>query len=398
MTGLVRLLFGYYRVRIRGAAPETALYRLTQDHIPFWDIERVDDFSSDISIQKKNWEQVSAVAERVQEGAELLGEHGLFCHFRGLKKRKLFVFSVLLCFGLAYLLPNFVWCLHVEGNVTVPEQQILRELQELGIGFGTWGPSIVPQDLKNQMLNRVPALEWLTVNQSGGLATVVVRERQPSTGIVDRRRVTNLIASRDCILTRIEVLSGQAVCEAGQSVRTGELLVSGYADWEHCIQATRALGEIYGRTWRRQDAVIPAGWDFQSGLIGTHTRCALLIGRRRINLFQNSGIWCPECDKMVTYHQLSLPGGYSFPLTLVVETAVERTVTSGGLKQREAEAVLKAGTAAAVQADMVAGEIVREDLKVRRTGGVYELTGVYECHEMVARTAPAILMESEDNE
>lgn len=398
MTGLVRLLAGYYRIRVRGAAPELALYRLTQAHIPFWDIDRVDDFASDISIHRKDLEQVTEIAERVQEGAELLGEHGLLCHFRGLKKRKIFVLSVFLCFGLAYLLPNFVWCLHVEGNVSVPEQQIQRELQELGVGFGTWGPSIVPQDLKNKMLNRVPALEWLTVNQSGGLATVSVRERQPAGSIVDRRQVTNLVASRDCILTRIEVLSGQSVCKTGQSVRAGELLVSGYADWEHCIQATRSLGEIYGRTWRRQRAVIPADWDFQSGSGAVHTRYAIMFGRKRINFFQNSRIWYPECDKMVMYRQLTLPGGYSFPLTLVVETARERTVTSGELKPREAEAVLKSGTETAARADMVAGEIVREDLSVRRGEGVYELTGVYECHEMVARTAPAILMESEDNE
>lgn len=397
MTGLVRLLAGYYRIRVRGAAPELALYRLTQAHIPFWDIVRTDDFASDISIRRKDWDQVTAIVSRVQEGADLLGEHGLLCHFRGLKKRKLFVLSVLLCLGLAYLLPNFVWCLHVEGNVVVPEQQILRELQELGVGFGTWGPSIVPQDLKNQMLNQVPALEWLTVNQSGGLATVVVRERQPASAIVDRRQVTNLIASRDCIVTKMEVFSGQAVCKTGQSMRAGELLVSGYADWEHCIQATRSLGEIYGRTWRQQRAVIPADWDFQSDSGGTHTRYALLLGRKRINFFQNSGIWYPECDKMVMYRQLTLPGGYSFPLTLVVETARERTVTAGELKQREAEDTLKTGTAAAARSDMVAGEIVREDLKVRRGSGVYELTGVYECHEMVARTAPAILMESEDN-
>lgn len=398
MTGLVRLLAGYYRVRVRGAAPELALYRLTQAHIPFWDIERVDDFSSDISIRRKDLERVMEIARRVQEGAELLGEHGLLCHFRGLKKRKIFVLSVFLCFGLAYLLPNFVWCLHVEGNVSVPEQRILRELQELGVGFGTWGPSITPQDLKNKMLNQVPELEWLTVNQSGGLASVSVREREPSGSIVDRRRVTNLVASRDCILTRIEVLSGQSVCKTGQSVRAGQLLVSGYTDWEHCIQATRALGEIYGRTWRRQWAVIPAEWDFQSGSGVTHTRYALMLGRRRINFFQNSGIWRPECDKMVEYRQLTLPGGYSFPLTLVIETAVERTVAPGELEPREAEAVLKSGTAAAARAGMIAGEIVREDLKVRRGEGVFELTGVYECHEMVARTAPAILMESEDNE
>lgn len=398
MMGLVRLLFGFYRIRIHGAAPELALNRLTEARVPFWDIRRVDDFSSDVSIWKKDMEQVSAITERVQEGAELLGEHGLLCHFRGLKKRKLFVLAVFLCLGLAYLLPNFVWCLTVEGSRQVSEQQILRELRELGVGFGTWGPSIVPQDLKNKILNRIPALEWLTVNQSGGLATVIVREREPAGKIVDRRQVTNLIASRDCIITRMEVLSGQAVCETGQSVRAGGLLVSGYADWEHCIQATRALGEIYGRTWRRQRAVVPVEWQRLAAAGSSHTRYALLLGRSRINFFQNSGIWYPECDKMVAYRQLTLPGGHTFPLTLVVETAVERAPSPLELKPREAEAILRDGTAAAVRADMVAGEIVRDNLEIRRAGGVYELAGSYECHEMVARTAPAILTESEDSQ
>ncbi len=395
MSGLVRLLFGFYRIRVRGAAPELALYQLTRSHIPFWDIERIDDFASDISIRRRDYNTVREIVSRTQEGAELLSEHGLFCHFRGLKKRKLFVVTVFLCFGLAYLLPNFVWCLHVEGNERVAEETILRELRELGVGFGTWGPSIVPQQIKNQMLGRVPELEWLTINRSGGLATVVVRERSPSGRVVDRREVTNLVAGRDCIVTRMEVLSGQPVCEVGQSVRAGSLLVSGYADWEHCIQATASIGEIYGRTWRRQNAVIPIKWGVSTGQGPSHRRFALLLGRKRLNFYENSGIWHPECAKMTEYYPLTLPGGHTFPLTLIVETATERKLEAAELPSGEAEKLLRDGTAAAARREMIAGEIIRESLTVRKKGGVYELTGSYECHEMVARTAPAIQMESE---
>ncbi len=393
MTELIRLLAGYYRVRVRGAAPETALYRLTQAHIPFWDIARIDDFTSDISIRRRDLQAVQALAERVQDGAELLSEHGLLCHFRGLKRRKLFVLSVFLIFAAAYILPNFIWCLRVEGNERVPSERILRELAELGVGFGTWGGDIAPQELKDQMLNRIPELEWLTVNRSGALATVVVRERQEGGPVVDRRRVTNLVASRDCIITRMEILSGQPVHQAGDSVRAGELLVSGYADWEHCVQATLSLGEVYGRTWRRQKAVTPVEWDFKAASGGSQRRYALLLGRKRINFFQNSGIWRPECDKMTVYHPLTLPGGLVFPLTLVVETATERTLETKALGRTAASRLLKDGTAAAARADMVAGEIVRDNLKLRRGAGVYELTGSYECHEMVARSAPAIFWE-----
>ena len=36
--------------------------------------------------------------------------------------------------------------------------------------------------------------------------------------------------------------------DRGQAVRQGQLLVSGYCDWDGRIQATRAYGEIYAQT------------------------------------------------------------------------------------------------------------------------------------------------------
>ena len=395
MTGLFRFLAGYYRVGIHGAAPELALNRLVHERIPFWDLKRIDDFTSEISIKKKNFERVQHLASKAQNEATFLQEYGFFCHFRGLKKRKAFVAAVFLIMLSVYVSTGFVWCLRVEGNNAVPSEHILRELEDLGVHFGTPGRAIVSQDLKNRMLVKIPELEWLTVNRSGGLATVVVRERNQVPKRVDRQLVTNMIAQRDCIITNMEVLSGQAVCQPGDTVHQGELLISGYTDLEHCTEATRALGEVYGRTWREQNAVIPAEYQEKGKVGATHRRYALLIGRKRINLYGDSGIWDNSCDKMTVYHPLSLPGGYTFPITLVEEIYTERTVTAQSMTPAEADDILIQGTAEAVRKDMVAGEIVKETLHVERDGGVYRLTGTYECHEMVARSAPAILLESE---
>ena len=86
----------------------------------------------------------------------------------------------------------------------MPSAQILRELQELGVGFGTYGPSIKPQELKNQMLLRIPKLQWLTVQQSGMCARVVVRERPDKEAVLDRKAPTDVIAARAGVLTRVE--------------------------------------------------------------------------------------------------------------------------------------------------------------------------------------------------
>ena len=397
MTELVQRLMGSCRLEITAAAPELVLNRLSREKLPFWGLLRKDPFTVEITVRSRDLERAKKLIAAAMGEVQLRRETGLPVLLRHLRRRKAFVAAVTVILAAVYVSTLFVWCIRVEGNETVPDQAILQELAELGVGFGTWGGDIKPQNLKNQMLNRIPELEWLTVNKDGGLATVVVRERPKEPEVIDRRLVTNLVASRDCLVTEMEVLSGGAACQPGDTVRAGELLISGYQDLEFCTRVTRALGEVYGRTWREQNAVIPAETLWKTGSGGTERRFALLLGRKRINLYGDSGISLDRCDKMIVYHTLTLPGGYTFPVTLVEERSVERTLESGTLVLSQAEALLRDSTRQAVVDDMIAGEILGDDLSIRREGGVYRLTGSYECQEMVARAAPAILSESEGN-
>lgn len=395
MLDLFRRIKGFYRVCIYGAAPERTLNRLTAAHVLFWDVERVDAFTYCVSVEKRKFEKLQTICARTQSQVELLGEIGLLCHFRGLKHRKAFVTAVVFILAIVFVLPNYIWCIGVEGNASIPDRMILRELETLGIGFGTWNHSIVPQELKNQMLNRIPQLEWLTINYNGGLATVLVREREPTPAVIDQNRVTNLIATQDCVIDDMEVLSGRAVCQLGETVQKGQILVSGYTDLEHCTQATLSLGEIYGRTWRQQNAVLPAKYGSKVYTGQHQVRYSILAGKKRINLFGNGGIWGDGCDKIISYHQLTLPGGYAFPITLIAETAIDRGIVQADMGMMNAETILKEGTAATVKAQMVAGKIVKDNLKTQKKGDLYLLSGTYECREMVARSVPAILFESE---
>ena len=397
MTEWVQNIIGSCRLEITAAAPELVLNRLTREQLPFWGLLRKDPFTVEITVRRRDLEAAEKWVTCAMGESKLLRETGLPVLLRGLRHRKAFAAAVGLILVFAYVSTLFVWCIRVEGNETVPDQAILRELAELGIGFGTWGGNITPQELKNQMLNRIPQLEWLTVNKDGGLATVVVRERSEVPAVIDRRVVTNLVASQDCLITEMEVLSGGAACQPGDTVREGELLISGYQDLEFCTRVTRALGEVYGRTWRQQNVVIPAEVFRKTDSEGTKRRFSLLIGKKRINLYGDSGISGDTCDKMIVYHTLTLPGGYTFPLTLVEERTTERTLEAETLLLSEVETTLRDGTEQAVMDDMIAGEILGDNLRIRREGSLYRLTGTYECHEMVARAAPAILSESEGN-
>lgn len=78
--------------------------------------------------------------------------------FGGLRKRPALLILLAAAITAGIVVPKYVFFYEVEGNEAVPSAQILRELRELGVGFGTYGPSIKPQELKNQMLLRIPKL------------------------------------------------------------------------------------------------------------------------------------------------------------------------------------------------------------------------------------------------
>lgn len=157
--------------------PEWCLQRLAKARVPFHFCGKPDAFTAGIWILRRDEARVTRLVRAAGCECHVEERGGFPAIFGGLQRRLWLPVLLLAAAAAAVIVPKFVFFYTVEGNETVPSAQILRELQELGVGFGTYGPSIKPQELKNQMLLRIPKLQWLTVQQSGMRAVVVVRER-----------------------------------------------------------------------------------------------------------------------------------------------------------------------------------------------------------------------------
>ena len=56
--------------------------------------------------------------------------------------------------------PSRVWFVEVEGNETVPARKILLAAEECGVKFWAKSGEIRSEQVKNQILNLVPELQW----------------------------------------------------------------------------------------------------------------------------------------------------------------------------------------------------------------------------------------------
>lgn len=397
MRALVFFLRGYAIVELMGAEPERCLNRFAQRGIAFWNVEKPDELHLRCRVLLRDAAAAEQAAMRELCSLECVKQCGFRAVFYGVLGRPVLVAGLVLAVALTLFLQNYVWFLQVQGNETVPARQILRELEALGVHFGTKGADIDSQMLKNQMLNRIPALQWLAVNRSGGLVTVLVSEREPDAVSRDRRTAANVVAKCDGVITSMSVLNGFAQVQSGDAVLAGQLLVSGVATWQTHTQVTRAMAEIYAMTLHDRQVTIPAEYTQKVYTGREHRHVTLILGRKRINLSGNSGIFSGTCDKMIDSRVLTLPGGYAFPLTVETEIVREYVPQPQKLPQSVAQTLLTEYIRSSVSRSMVAGTILQEDYRLTKAAGGYVLSAALCCEEMISRTEPLPLM-GEDGE
>ena len=397
MNRLISGLLGTATVTVSGRYPEELLNALTEQKITYWDTYRTGDRTIRLKVLLRDFEKLKKLTAWCFCEVAEVSFRGLPFLLRPLKRRPVLVLGMLLAIIACFVLPRFVWVLEVKGCETLHEEEVLRELAELGVKFGADGTEIDSQKIKMQMMNRLPKLSWLAVNRSGGKLTVLVTERftEPEENTSGPQ---SLAAAKDGVITDYIILEGMRLCSRGDSVEAGQLLVSGYEDYGLYLRAVRADGEIYARTWTAGTLVLPKTQSEKRYTGQEFRQISLVVGRKRIKICGNSGISYDSCDKMVSVERLTLVG-YEFPVTLEVAVYREYETVQVPRTAEEARTALEEAWQMQVCASMVAGTVLQTEASLSETDSVYIYRATSTCEEMIARSVPITeLYKGESNE
>ncbi len=345
------------------------------------------------TMTKAHWKKLQTLSEQRGETCTMVREWGLKVSAQRWKSRMPFWVALILISMVALYLPKRVLFLRVEGNRQVSDREVLEAADACGLHFWTKSAQIRSEELKNSLLSLIPELQWAGVNFSGSVATISVTERLDAEPIKDRQQLTNVISARDGIVVEMSILGGQAQCRLGQAVRQGELLVSGCVDHEHRIQYTQADAEIYALTQHGIETVIPEKTAEKHYTGKTEKSYSILLGRKRINLSRNSGISTGSCDKMIERITWPLPGDYTLPCNLLVETKTYYTLEPAPAP--ESQETLEDAAVRFVKQGMLAGEILSTNTRSFQVNGAYTLKMTSSCREMIARQQPVKLFEGD---
>lgn len=247
MLWLYRFIMGCLYVEFSGDIAETILNVAAKKGISLWNVKRKKNkINSYISLS--DFLRLPKMIRGKGVRVHILEKRGLPFFVNRYKKRYGIAVGIVVFFAILKLLSLFIWTIEVEGNKAIPKSQIIKACNEIGIYEGVAKSKIDTGIHRQKLLLKLESLTWASLNIEGSKLTVNVSEFEEK---VDKEKtLTNLKASADGVIKKIDITSGIAVVKVGDRVEKGDLLVSGVVENPNSTRFVHASGKIVAQTER----------------------------------------------------------------------------------------------------------------------------------------------------
>ena len=385
-------------VRLVSAQVESIIQKLLKSNVTLYDVMYVDLLTVNFWVTVYDYRKLKSVMRSNSTQYTIVDKQGISWHLQMLRYHPILVLGVIFLIVLNIWLSESILFVRVQGNTDIPERYILECAKDCGIGFGVDRSMVRSEKVKNELLFRIPQLQWVGVNTYGCVAEISVKEGSVYEKVSDiKNAVSAIVACNDGVIESVNVLHGTALCTVGQSVKCDDVLISGYADCGLKVRAEVAKGEVFAFT-NREFTAIALNPILQKGeMIGKGVSLSVRIGKKLIKLWNDSGISDATCDKMYLEDYWTLPGGFRLPVAIIKEIETYRSqVMRDSYKcplwlEEFAEDYLRD--------QMIAGKVLNRETVCWMDEMCWSLTGKYACHEMIGKVKyeETLLENAEDN-
>ena len=255
----------------------------------------------------------------VYKASDKLGLPGLI---GGVKYKSAVIIGFVLSLLLVLSSRMVVWEVRVEGNVSVPDSVISAGLESAGLSVGSFWGELNFSEIETAFVKAEKRIAWLNINRRGTVAYITVKENENSEKPITEQKdgYSNLVASRDCVIEEIRVKSGVARVKVGDTVKKGDILISGVVDTEYGVKLCYAEGVVLGRVSEEITSNCTRTYIKKNRLGEKTLSCSVKIFNFSINIFKLYGNPAAECDIIKDVKTYSLFGAAKLPLEIYLES------------------------------------------------------------------------------
>ncbi len=246
---ILNYLRGYLLLDISGRFPERFINICVRRGIRVWDV-RSQGGVFRCKMAAPDFKNVRGIARVTGARPKITERRGLVFTLRHYRRRWPALIGIMVFLIIIYITATRVMSVDITGNSRVSEGEVRRLLSESGVRIGAAAKDIEPDRVRNEMILKNDALAWVGVNVRGSRVFIEIVERLDSESVPHvTDEECNLVASKDGVISRVEVRQGQTMVRRGDGVRAGDMLVSGVVDSVYGgFRLVHAFGEVYAET------------------------------------------------------------------------------------------------------------------------------------------------------
>lgn len=332
---------GYAIIIVEGLKIERFLNLAVLNGIYIWDIHKVNYTTIKAKINIRNFSKLREIVKKTGSSIRIEDKRGFPFFLKRAKKRKFLYTGILLLIISVFMLSSYVWMIEIVGAKTVDKEVILKKLNAYGLREGIRKGKIDKHGIENKMLIDMSEIAWLGIQVKGTKAIVEVVEKREVPPLLTRDDACDIVATKDGIISKLLVLNGDGIVKDGQTVKKGQVLVSGTIvrqDMEN--RFTHAMAQVNARTWYEDVEEIPLNQIEYKKTGKAETHYALKILNKVFA--RKTAIPYKEYNVYVEEKNLLSFGDYVFPLKLISTkyealSSTAKSVTVQQAKDRCAE-------------------------------------------------------------
>ncbi|SFH12554.1 similar to stage IV sporulation protein [Desulfotomaculum arcticum] len=222
---ILSYLAGYVTIALPEDCLEKFINMATSRGIFLWGISGVGADRVTLKVRLSGVQPLRHVARMTRCRFTIVEKAGLPFAIVKLRRRKTMLLGALFFVMALYLSSSFVWFINVSGNKSISEQEIKEVARQSGLYPGAFKPAIDGEKLEKIIINRLPNLSWVGVYFDGTRVEVKVVEKVlPPHNNLNAK--IDIVAAKDGLIKQILVLQGQPLVQEGDTVKTGQVLIS----------------------------------------------------------------------------------------------------------------------------------------------------------------------------
>lgn len=389
-----RKIKGELTVSVAGRGAARFINLCIRSGIHVRDVQSVSDTQMTFRMKLEDLPDLKPFVRKTHVKLHIDGRRGLPFFLWRYHARKVIVLVTVLAVAATVWLSSRVWRIEVVGNSSIGEDVLLKYLKEHSVACGTAKTAIDNDALELALRQDFDAVIWASVYTKGTKLTVCVQEKIATDRPEEAGSLcTDLVAGRDAEIISIVTRSGKAEVAAGDSVKAGDVLVSGRQEIlddngevkEYYYQSADA--DIMGRVVYDYEDWIPEVQTDVRATGETHSRYCFTFGTLQLAL-PNLYAEFDQYEQVEEKIQLCIMDSFYLPVWFSRIRCIEQETVEQKLTVSDAKtAALQNFNQFLANLEENGVAILDKNVMIEKTGSRYHVYGKVSASENIAEPA-----------